>query len=207
MRFDRPALIATLALLCLAVAPLAADHHAQEAPAMPEMDAEMMAMMEAWQKAGTPGEPHQAMASRAGSWKMTIMSWMDPAQPPMTSAGTAERTMQLGGRVLEEKIASDMMGQPFHGVAHSGYDNVTGKHWAVWTDSMSTGVYVTTGTVNDAGAVVYHGEYADPVSGGMIKVRSVLHPEEDGREVYEWYEDRGEGEIKTMEIVYERAGS
>lgn len=201
MRCDRQSLFATLALFCLALAPLAA----QETDA-PPMDAEMMAMMEAFQKAGAPGEPHEEMAASAGSWKFTMKSWMDPSQPPMESMGTAERVMTLDGRVIEEKVVGDMMGQTFHGIGRRGYNNVTGKYWATWTDSMSTGVFMATGSRDETGAIVMHGEYPNPMNGAMIKVRSVHQRKMDGRESFEWYEDHGEGEIKTMEIIYERTG-
>jgi hypothetical protein len=51
-------------------------------------------------------------------------------------AGTATREMALDGRVLMEELTSSMM----------GYDNVTGKYWSTWTDSMFTGLMVSEGT-------------------------------------------------------------
>lgn len=204
MRSNRRSPFSIPALLSLALALVALPLAAQE-PQM-EMDEEMMAMMEAFQKAGTPGEPHEAMAKSTGSWKFTMSSWMDPSAPPMKSGGTAERSMVLGGRVLQEKVVGDMMGQTFHGVGHRGYDNVKGEYWATWMDSMSTGIFMATGKADDSGAVVMHGEMVDPMSGSTVKIRSMQHFEEDGSEHFEWFEDRGEGEVKTMEIVYERAG-
>ncbi len=56
------------------------------------------------------------------------------------------------------------------------------------------------------GKVVYHGEFDDPMTGGKTKVRSVMRWEGDDKQVFEWYEDRGEGEMRTMEITYERQG-
>ena len=51
--------------------------------------------------------------------------------------GTATRSMILDGRVMVEKAESKMYGQPFTGHGMQGYDNVTGKHWGTWNDSMS----------------------------------------------------------------------
>lgn len=190
---------AALALALLALPALAAEP--------PADDPEMAAMMEAYEKAGTPGEAHAMLAKAAGSWKMTIKSWMDPAGEPMVSQGTVERAMILGGRVLEEKVASDMMGTPFEGVGRTGYDNVTGQYWNTWVDSMSTGLYTSHGTRDpETGVVTYHGGYNNPMTGGETKVRSVVRWDGDDKQVFEWWEDHGEGEMKTMEIVYERAG-
>ena len=54
--------------------------------------------------------------------------------------------MGLDGRVLIEEVTSSMMGMPFTGHGMTGYDNVTGKYWSTWTDSMSTGLMVSEGT-------------------------------------------------------------
>ena len=164
------------------------------------------AMMAAWQKSMTPGEPHAALARAVGTWKMTIKSWMDPNGEPMVSEGTAERQLVLGGRVLEERSASTMMGMPFEGIGQSGYDNVTGKYWSTWIDNMSTGFYLQHGTRDaDTDAVTYHGEFANPMTGAMTKVRSVMSWDGDDTQQFEWYEDHGSGELKTMVITYERA--
>lgn len=212
-------------LLALAAAPLAAQEEqaaekvkemaAQEAeemmqekaaemPQPPEMPEEMRAMMEAWQKAGTPGDAHAELASMAGTWTFTIKSWMDPANEPMVSTGTAERSMILGGRVLHEKVVSEMMGQKFEGIGVSGYDNVSGQYWSAWMDSMSTGCYVMHGSKDEAtGDVVFDGEMEDPMR-GTVAIRSVVKQEADGKQMMEWHEKRGEEMVKTMEIVYVR---
>lgn len=188
-----------VALVCLTVLPLAAQ------PPEGGMDAEQAAMMEAWMKAGTPGEPHARLAKGEGSWKMVVRSWMDPSAPPMESEGVSEQTMILGGRVLEQRIQSDMMGVPFDGLGHMGYDNVTGEYWASWMDSMSTGCFMSKGTYDEAaGAITLHGEYADPMGGASIAVRAVSRHVSDDEHVFEWYETRDGAEIKTMEIVYTR---
>jgi len=163
------------------------------------------AMMAAWQKAMTPGEAHTELAKSAGAWKMTAKMWMDPAGEPMVSEGVAERQMLLGGRVLEERSSSTMMGMPFEGIGRTGYDNVTGKYWSSWIDNMSTGCYLAHGTRDaDGTAVTYHGEFPNPMTGAVTKVRSVMRWEGTDTQHFEWYEDHGQGELKTMVITYER---
>ena len=112
----------------------------------PEMTPEQQAEMEAYAKAGTPGAAHQALASTVGNYDLKVRSWMEPGGPPMEEAGTATRAMALDGRVRVESVSSKMMGAPFTGHGMLGYDNVTGKYWSTWNDSMSTGLMVSEGT-------------------------------------------------------------
>lgn len=64
----------------------------------PEKPMDHQAMMEAYAKLATPGEPHKLFASLAGSWTTKTKSWMEPGKPPMESTGTAE--MNVAGRAL-----------------------------------------------------------------------------------------------------------
>jgi len=47
-----------------------------------EMQMDMQAMMEMYQKLATPGEPHKLFASLAGSWTTHMKEWMEPGKPP-----------------------------------------------------------------------------------------------------------------------------
>ena len=44
----------------------------------PQMTPEQKAEMEAYMKAGTPGAPHQALASAAGNYDLRVKSWHQP---------------------------------------------------------------------------------------------------------------------------------
>lgn len=191
--------------LVLALAALALPAGAQEE----EMagDAEMAAEMEAaWMKAMTPGPQHEMLAKGAGTWKMSLRMWEDPAGEPMLAEGTAESSMELGGRVLVEEVRSEMMGMPFEGVGRTGYDNVTGKWWSTWTDNMSTGVMVMTGTHDEAsGTFEYKGEMANPMTGEMMPVTMTIRNESEDRTVAEMHQPGPDGSMmRVMEIVYER---
>lgn len=169
---------------------------------------EEAAMMEAWERAMTPGPQHAELAALAGTWAMTTTWWMAPDSPPQVSQGTAVRTMILEGRVLEERVSSpEMFGQPYEGLAHTGYDNVTGAYWGTWTDNMSTGVVLTSGRWDDAaGMFVFEGESSDPLTGGRVPMR-IESRRMDGadREVAVFFFPGPDGQMfKAMEIVYER---
>src|SRR5687768_5711179 len=72
---NRAPLFLATAALCALPALLAAQTH--------EMTPEQKAEMEAYQKAGTPGAPHKAMAAQAGTYTTKVKSWHAPGQPPM----------------------------------------------------------------------------------------------------------------------------
>jgi hypothetical protein len=190
-----------LASMLVPLALSAAPVLAQDAP--PQMSPEEAAMMEAYQKAGTPGAPHAALAKMAGTYDMSIKSWHAPGADPTVETGTATRSMVLGGRVMVEEAQATMMGQPFTGHGMHGYDNVSGKHWATWNDSMSTGVMVSEGSCDEAGACTFNGSWNDPVTKGKINARMTTKWTSPTVEVFEMYAPGPDGkEMKMMEITY-----
>ena len=189
-------LFATSLALALALPVLAQD-------AAPEMTPEQKAEMEAYMKAGTPGAAHAALAKTVGSYDLAIKSWHDPAGPATEETGTATRTMALDGRVLVEDVKSQMHGQPWTGHGMHGYDNVTGKHWSTWNDSMSTGLMTSEGTCDAAGACTFTGSWNDPVTKGVIKSRMTTKWTTPTTEVIEMHTTGKDGkEFKMMEITY-----
>lgn len=187
-------------LALLASGPLAA----QEANA-PAMTAEQQAMMEAYQKAGTPGTEHRQLAAMAGTYDLVVKAWHAPDAPPTTDTGTATRKMILGDRVMVEDVASQMMGQPYSGQGLHGFDNVTGKYWATWSDSMSTGLMVSEGSCDADMACTYTGSYHDPVTKKPQATRMTTRWTGKDTEVFEMYAPGPDGkEAKMMEITYTR---
>ena len=189
--------------LALAAALPAAAQDAKPQSGQPKMSPEEAAMMEAYQKAGTAGAQHAAMARTAGTYDLKIRSWNKPDAPPMEETGTATRKMMLEGRVLAEDMQSKMMGQPFTGHGMQGYDNVTGKWWSTWNDSMSTGLMVSEGTCDDSGACTFTGSWNDPVTKGKTTARMTTKWTSPNVEVFEMYTPGPDGkEMKMMEITY-----
>jgi hypothetical protein len=191
------------ALAIAAALVLAGTAFAQEGQ-MPEMTPEQQAMMEAYQQAGTPGPPHQAMAAKAGTYDVVVKSWPAPDAEPIEEPGTATRTMALDGRVLVEDFQGSMMGAPFTGHGMSGYDNVSGKYWATWTDSMSTGIMVSEGTCDEGyTSCTLVGSWNDPIAKGPVQARMVTHWTSPTTQLFEMYGPGPDGaEMKMMEITY-----
>lgn len=193
---------AALAALLCAAGPIAAQD------AAPQPDPQMQAMMEAWQKAATPGPQHRQLAEHfAGTWDTKQTVWMDPSAPPMSSTGRSVHTPVLGGRHLRMDFKGEFMGQPFEGVGYSSYDNVRGKYVGSWMDSMSTGQFMAEGDYDAATrSYTFRGEMPDPMRPGQsLPVREVVRIVDNDRHVMEWYETHDGAERKSMQIEYTRS--
>ncbi len=203
--------LASVLALTIALPVLAQDTPSQSTPSQsmpsqetpPKMSPEQAAMMEAYQKAGAPGPQHAALAKMAGTYDLKIRSWEQPDAAPMEETGTSTRSMVLGGRVMAEDMQSKMHGQPFVGHGMQGYDNVSGKHWSTWNDSMSTGVMVSEGTCDDQGACTFTGSWNDPITKGKTVARLTTKWINPTQELFEMYTPGPDGkEMKLMEITY-----
>jgi hypothetical protein len=196
--------IRTFLSICVFAAVLATPAFAQEGE-MPQMTPEQQAEMAAYMKAGELGPEHELMAQAVGTYDVAIKSWMDPAAPPMESKGVAVRTLHMGGRVMNEEFESDMMGMPFTGLSRSGYDNVSGKWWSTWTDSMSTGIMVSEGGCDEDLNCTYIGSYNDPLKGGPVTSRYVAKWTSPDEQYFAMYGPGRDGnEVKMMEMTYTR---
>lgn len=191
-----------LAALAVALVATAQVGHAQD-PAQELPPGMTPEMMQQWAEAATPGPEHEKLAAMVGSWTFTGTFMMAPGVPPTTTTGTAERTLMFG-RVLVEKVRSEMMGQVFEGQAMTGFDNVSGEYWGTWNDNMGTGLMISTGTCSEDGSCEFTGTYNDPWAGGPKTVRMTVASTDEG-EVHAMYDKTPDGEeFKSMELVYTR---
>ena len=182
---------------------LAGSARAQAAGEQPKMTPEQKAELEAYQKAGTPGDQHKAMAATAGSYSIKTKSWSEPGGPATEETGTAVRTMTLDGRVMVEEVSSTMMGTPFVGRGMTGYDNVSGRYWSTWNDSMSTGIMVSQGTCDAKNNCTFTGSWNDPIKKGPVTARMTTRWTSPTTEVFEMFGPGKDGkEMKMMEITY-----
>lgn len=194
--------IKTLVGICIVAAAIA-PAFAQEGQ-MPEMTPEQLAEMQAYMQAGALGPQHEMMAQRVGTFDVTIKSWMDPAAPPMESKGVATRTLHMGGRVMHEEFEGDMMGMPFTGLSRSGFDNVSGKYWSTWTDSMSTGIMVSEGECDEEENCTFVGTHNDPIRGTVTNRYETKWGSADEQHFAMYGPGRDGAEVKMMEMVYTR---
>lgn len=207
MKTLRRTLPLTLACALLACASAFAQEDAAPAQA-PAADPAQQAMMEAWQKAGTPGTRHAQLAEHfAGTWDTKQTMWMDASAPPMVETGKSVDTAVLGGRQIQTAFESRFMDQPFTGIGFTGYDNVRGKYVSTWTDSMSTGVMVSEGEYDPATKTyTFRGQMPDPTrEGATMAVRETIRIVDADHHVMEMFEPHEGQEVRTMQIEYTRA--
>jgi len=161
--------------------------------------------MAAYQKLGTPGEPHRLLAQMTGRWKTRTKHYMEPGKPPVTSEGKCEQRMILDGRFLYQEFTGEMMGAPFTGIGINGYDNFSKKYVSTWIDSMGTGIYYFQGTADAEGrSITQTCDYVDPLKGPMTW-RSVTRFGDDDTHYFDMYSiDQKGHEEKMMEMTYLR---
>lgn len=182
--------------------------HAQDkkksAKSMPSQEE----IMKRWQAYMTPGEAHKKLESMTGTWEAEIKVWMGgPDGEPAVSKGTAEQKMNLGGRYLQQTVASEMMGQPFNGTGYTGYDNFKKKYFGFWIDDMGTGMTTMEGTIDKEGkTLTMWGVMDEPTTGAKNKkVKYITHLVDADKHVFEIFDVSTYGDKKpTMQIIYTR---
>jgi hypothetical protein len=168
--------------------------------------AQQQAMMDAWQKAATPGPNHKLLATLVGRWNFSTKMWMQPGAPPELSTGTAVYTTLMDGRFIQGEYKGTFGGMAFQGLGLTGYDNVARHFTVTWADNMGTSIMLMTGRFDSATKTfTYKGDMDDMMKPGKkVKVRQTVKVTDDDSHVMEWYEFRGGKELKTMEISYTR---
>ena len=172
-------------------------------------------MMQQMMELSKLNENHKLLAGLDGTWSYTVKMWMnpDPNAKPQESKGTAVRKSMMDGRffVMDVTGKMDMPGpdgkkkeMTFKGMGIEGYDNVKKKFVGTWVDNMGTGIMMSEGTYDPATTTfTYTGEY-EAIPGMKQKIREVMKIADKDHMSFEWYEDRGGKEAKTMEISYTR---
>jgi hypothetical protein len=191
----------SIALLTVCCATLAS---AQD-PAK-KMSAEEMAAMEKWQQAMTPGANHKLLDGMVGTFDTKTTFWMAPGAPPMSSTGTSVNSWIMGGRYVEQRFKGSAMGQPFEGLGYTGYDNVSGKFWGTWIDSMSTGVMSSVGSSSDGGkSYTFTATMNDPMTGKTTQSEERITVIDHDHHNFEMWGAGPDGKnFKMMEVNYTR---
>jgi hypothetical protein len=172
-------------------------------------------MMKQMMELGKTGENHKLLADLAGTWSYTVKFWInpDPNAKPEESKGTAVRKSMMDGRFFVMDVTGKMeMPGPdgkkkemtFKGMGLEGYDNVKKKFVGTWIDNMGTGIMMAEGAYDPATKTfTYTGEY-EGIPGMKQQIRETIKITDKDHHLFEWYENRGGQEVKTMEIAYTR---
>ena len=176
-------------------------------------EAEMMKQMMELAKLN---ENHKLLKDSVGTWSYTVKMWMngDPSSKPEESRGIAKRTAIMDGRFVVMDVAGRMQmpgadgkmkSMTFKGHGLEGYDNVKKKFVGTWMDNMGTGIMMSEGDYDPATKTFTYNSEMEPMPGMKTAVREVLKMTDKNHMTFEWYENRGGQEVKTMEINYARA--
>jgi len=203
-------LVPALMSAILAIPSLADDQPTAAQEAKKANDGEMMAKM---MELAQPGPEHKRLAGVVGTWSYTVKYWFSPDAPPNVSTGTAVAREVMSGRyfITEHTGKMQMPGADgkmleteFKGMSVEGFDNVKKKFVSSWIDNMGTGIMNSEGTYDaDSKTLTYRSEY-EPMPGMKTKVRETVKIADKDHHTFEFFEDRGGTEVKTMEIQYVR---
>lgn len=163
-------------------------------------------MMKMMADAAAPDEHHKAMAVVVGEWDASVKMWMDPAQPPMESTGTAVNKTIMGGRYIEGTFNGTMMGMPFEGKMTWAYNKLSGKYESTWIDNFGTAISWSDDGSYDPAKKAYTSNITmwDPGMGKMT-AREVVTVVDDNKHTMEMFAPGMDGkEMRVMEIVYTR---
>lgn len=164
-------------------------------------------MMKKWMEVAGPKAEHEMLAKSAGEWNYTMTFWMGPGAPPQEAKGLCVDKVINGGRVVESDMTGEMIGMPYEGHGHTGFDNFNKVYWTTWTDNMTTGMMYMEGTSTDGGkTIVFNTTMDEPVMGVKDKpVRFVSKWISDDEHVLESWDEVGTPqEFKAFEINYKR---
>jgi hypothetical protein len=139
--------------------------------------------------AGTPGEPHVALAELAGDWRVTVTT---PGQEQPLGGGTATLESLHQGRFLRLTVDLTLGAQPVSLTGHLGYDRGSGEWQALWLSDLSTGMSLLRGTGELARGVSLAG-----VRGGL-RGRSVLTVHGPNRFRVETFGPGGDGRERLL---------
>ena len=184
------AMVATT--LCAAVTLVAQDAQEASAPS-PEALARMQ-----------PGPMHEKLAPLVGKWTMSGKWRMSAEAPWQEFEADVEREWILGDRFVQEKVTSEMMGQPFEGLGIIGYDNTRKEFTNVWVENMSTGTWTSAGRL-EGDAITFVGENSDAMTGEKNRWgKSIVTLGKDEQSFKGFSKDASGKEFLSMEMTAKR---
>jgi len=192
--------------------PTSVTSPAVSAPATTSASPSEAEMMKQMMELAKLNENHKLLADLAGSWS-TSVKMMEPGKEPTVSKGSVTYKSIMNGRyfVGDHTGSMKMPGADgkmkdfaFKGMSIDGYDNVKQKFISSWIDNMGTGIFTFEGTYDPATKTFTYTGEMEMMPGMKTPVRSVIKATDKNHRSFEWYENRGGQEMKTLEIDYTR---
>ena len=156
------------------------------------------------QDAGALKPEHALLNKFVGNWKAETKVWMDPAKSPEVSKGHATANLIYGGRFLQYSYKGKFMNQPFNGQGTMGYDNVSGKYFSTWIDSMSTMMMRSEGAAASNNSLVLSSAMVCPMTREHLDSEEVYTFMDKNNYKFEVFQNQNGQKFKAMEINYKR---
>ncbi len=116
-------------------------------------------------------------------------------------------TLDVSGKFQMPGPDGKMKDFNFKGIGLEGYDNVKKKFVSTWSDNMITGIMMAEGTYDPASKTFTYTGETEMMPGMKTKVRETVKVTDKDHHTFEYFEDRGGKDVKTMEINYTRKNS
>ena len=180
---------------------------AQAAPAASVDLTDVKAMEARMLDIATPGQEHQWLDQLKGEWKANVTYWFMPDADPMPSSGTMTNSWALNDRFLQMDYKGSVMGQPFEGFGHIGFDKVRKQYVGYWVDSMGTQMMnVSTGSLsNDRKSLTLRRTALEPITGKEREVKEILTIKSANEHHWQMWGYAPDGTFfRMVEVVYKR---
>lgn len=154
--------------------------------------------------ANTIGPEHDLLKLMAGKWKEETYYLLDPSQPPMKVAGTAETRMILGGRFAQLDSKSMFAGEKLERMTIFGHDNRRDVYTWDGYDSFGTYAVHAEGTFDDATrTLTLMSTEDDPLMPSPTRYKFVMRfPNKDQIDYEIWFLTDLEGQPTENKIVW-----
>ena len=100
-----------------------------------------------------PQKEHEWLQRLTGEWEAEARCFMDPNGPPSVNTGI-ERVRALGGFWIISEVESDSAENPYANLSTTGFDPTKGKYISTWIDTMTSYLWKSEGTLNEAGTIL-----------------------------------------------------
>ncbi len=186
-------------VLVAAIISLSACSSKMSAPALSQEQ-----MMQNMHAAAAIGDQHKFLKQLSGNWNAETTMWFPGVEKPEVSKGKASFTPIYGGRYLQMNYQGKFMGQKFNGQGLMGYDNVKGKFFSTWIDSMMTGHMMSEGGSIQDNSITLESKTICP--GTREEMKTVEKLAIVSKDSFNWssFVKDGSDLNKMMEIKYSR---
>lgn len=160
------------------------------------------AIVKAAQENMKPGKMHQLLYKMLGTWNGKVKLWLQDGIPPIEFTTESNYETIDNGLHLTGKTTGKIMGMPFTGHEHFGYNKPTKKFFVTWIDNMGSGMQYLEGNYDEASRTfTYTGNTTDPLA-QPVKITRTLKILSDSTTHFELHTEQNGKKSKSMEIEF-----